>query len=77
MGLNDNHLHFTSESCVFALSVLGKTGYHARPFLSFPICLHNTADQQEIIFEKILSTWEDSFQRPLNQHWNRVRRSQS
>ena len=60
-GLNNNRLHLASESCVFALSVLGKTGYHARPFLSFPICSHNITDQQEIIFEKIFSTWNDSF----------------
>ena len=60
-GLNHNSLHLASESCVFDFSVLGKTGYRARPFLSFPICSHNTADQQEIIFENILSTWDDSF----------------
>ena len=60
-GLNDNRLYLASESCVFALSGLGKIGYHARSFLSFSICSHNTTDQQEFFFANILSTWDDSF----------------
>ena len=37
-GLEEKCLHL--ESCIFALSCLGKDGYHAPPSLSFPICSH-------------------------------------
>ena len=58
-GIADDSLHFASESCIFSLSALGTTSYHAKPFLSFPLCNHDTFRQQKSTFEAVLTSWED------------------
>ena len=45
--LEEETHHLATESCIFSLSSMGDTEYHAIPFLSFPICNHDTQSQQK------------------------------
>ena len=38
---------------------MGSNDYHAKPFLSFPICSHDTMNQQRSIFEAVFTSWEE------------------
>ena len=57
--LEEETLHLATESCIFSLSSMSDTDYHAIPFLSFPICNHDTQSQQKSIFESIFHSWDD------------------
>ena len=61
--LNEDTLHFATESCVFSMSSMSANDYQDKPFLSFPICDHDTLSQQKCIFEAIFTFWKE-------QAWN-------